>query len=948
MYPSFREFAIPSESLSELEPFYKLFCELSKLQNEKNEEKYSGLAELEETSKDLTLMYFLEIARRILVEGFTSDCDIIIITSNINSLIESEDLDIFFEQTPELKDIFASSILYLLPFTAGYYQKTGIIIPFTNLYSSVLELIFIHRPDNVELFNQYINFLLNDANQYQIIIALYFATKFNILDQNKEKVVNLVKFLLEKLPECEFIPEFQIQNQLNSETYHIFFNYLIKNGLMLYQEINFVQGIGQIFKFIDNFIHKEKSIKEEKDLIKKIIEFFNCLLRNIKPYKGLDEDYKTKILNILIQNVYVRAIMIIFKSDFENSYLLSQFFLVASDDFDFTFIISRKPNYFVHTIFCLSIFNELLGSEQHIFTDFYDIDYYYIIYLSNRQNVAQFIYFITTKYDNNLECISAISKFLMSLPEEQIKETHIFILTVLNDIVTLTKSTDKNILQMLYELIKKFIEVGEAVTSNEINSDKKFIYLFTFIRLINSSFYIIDKISEESEKKKIFEFYNNKAICLKKIIDDCTEETQNENYYKIFFTFLCKLFNNLLEYEYLKIDPKEIIPFVNEYFQLCITNDANTVKSNCAIALKDLDLFLESIFIYIEKCIKIVEKLIRIDNEKAEDAESEEDENEEENDINHFIRYFEDNISKISNLIKRANMADLEKSDIFSTDGQNIFVKLAKLLISTRFESINFETWCFKEESIKLFSALFSQVPNLFDWIQKYLKLINKHELCDYGEWSIPIITAISTRPEIIDQKYYDLIIPFLKKSIECILEDSDDGKIIATDYFLMFSSLLTRFFELGITDQLNIPSEDISSFVEFAIMTAPNDKDCEVDGHYKIIGHDLGVNILRLASFLLNHDDLSEIVEFLQMILNDFKIVGQEMRFIIIFLIDNVLKANEDEDFQKLKKFCLSNDSKKDDQYLKAYIENRDNLVNYETHPIFKLYKINDFMFDE
>ena len=38
-----------------------------------------------------------------------------------------------------------------------------------------------------------------------------------------------------------------------------------------------------------------------------------------------------------------------------------------------------------------------------------------------------------------------------------------------------------------------------------------------------------------------------------------------------------------------------------------------------------------------------------------------------QNDINHFIRYFEDNISKISNLIKRANMADLEKSDIFSS-----------------------------------------------------------------------------------------------------------------------------------------------------------------------------------------------------------------------------------------------------------------------------------------
>lgn len=879
-------------SKEDLDTFWNLLSQVLNIKDVKeNEVKMQIMSELDQTSKGFYSLCMIEISKQILVDNRTDYCDIIIPTSRLNILITTGQLQAFYIDE-SFKKYLAESILFLLPYAVKYFQKTNISSPFKNLFYGVVELIP-YTDENIDLFNQYIVSLLTKPNDFhQIVFVLHIARYYEIKDQTKPVIANLVNYMLEKLPSCEFISA--EESQLNCETYDTFFKFLKIKFENIYDQIDLETGFQHIFEFIENYIQKENPIKEENDLIRQILSFFKDLIISFIANHDIDEEIKNDISAMLIDYVCPRASYINNKSDFEFSDILSTFCWGISSIGDIV-----KTDLFFETIcnlLSIKTFDEQIASIVKFFDDYYDIDYDNFIVLSNRQIIARLLY---TRAKNDQEIITFYAERLISLPEEQINETHLFLISVLNDIVSLLNLND----ECLLNLNIRIHEIYEASLSQESHIDINIDFL-TFIRLINSSFYIfkknLDKINMliELSVKIANKLISNHQNCLG---ENSSEKDQNETKYSISFTFLCILIKNLQNDDLLN---KTVIEFVKQNCQYCITNDAITVISNYAITKRDSDLLQKSIYGLSAECLKVLAYLKGI-NDKEEEGENEEDnENDEDEKLaNHLIRQFRNNISNISNLIKYINTSD---SKIFEIQKENMLFELAEKLLSYKLESFEFlKTWSFKNESIVLFSALFSKVPNLLECIEIYIKLIEENKINNYGEWLFPIIKAISIRSDLIDQNYYDLIIPHLTGSIESICKEID-SKSMPTNDFLIFSFLISQFLKLGFKKQLDIPMDDIQKFIDFSNQTSPTIEDCENDNCFNIAKHEIGANNLKLASFLLTQNH-SEIMEFLIDIYENSKIVGKEMRIIIIILIDEVLNATEKEFLQDIRQFCLS-----------------------------------------
>ena len=193
----------------------------------------------------------------------------------------------------------------------------------------------------------------------------------------------------------------------------------------------------------------------------------------------------------------------------------------------------------------------------------------------------------------------------------------------------------------------------------------------------------------------------------------------------------------------------------------------------------------------------------------------------------------------------------------------------------------------------------------------------------------------------------YNYIINVLKEYIEKTVETVGELKMINTIDFLYTNSLIIRLLELNLFPQIEISAEDFAYFSDFVINTLPSEEYCRISTDYDREAHELGIWIFRLASFLVKNDDLNEIGEVFQQLINEGKIVCEEMRYMMIFLIDNLLNANDDENLRELRQRCLINDLAVDESATNTYSNHDENFLCYVSHPIYKFNTIDNFVFD-
>ena len=183
---------------------------------------------------------------------------------------------------------------------------------------------------------------------------------------------------------------------------------------------------------------------------------------------------------------------------------------------------------------------------------------------------------------------------------------------------------------------------------------------------------------------------------------------------------------------------------------------------------------------------------MRISEQLKEQEEEEEEEENKEKKVEHIIRHFNENVSKLSNIIKNIDISCFDEN-AFTISKENKLVEFSQILIIT-----DTGTWTFIYGSIEFFSALFSKVPNMVQWINFYLVLVNEFGKFYYDEWPIPVTSAISCRPELIDQEFIDHIFNVSKDYIEESIINYGEKKLIDTVCFLYINSLITRLFEIS------------------------------------------------------------------------------------------------------------------------------------------------------
>ena len=203
MYPSNCEFTISDEILANVDEYYGLYYAALNLVNEQNEEETRRiLLAFEDVSKNLeTPLYLIEIARRIFVDESNNYGSILTITAYLNKLFLSrKQISETCGSNPVYYNMIVSSILYLLPYAAQYFQITNDLTCFTNLYSCLLQVFATYKEENQELINQYIDLLINPENPYQNIIGILFASKFSLCEPVAGKLILYITTLLGSLP----------------------------------------------------------------------------------------------------------------------------------------------------------------------------------------------------------------------------------------------------------------------------------------------------------------------------------------------------------------------------------------------------------------------------------------------------------------------------------------------------------------------------------------------------------------------------------------------------------------------------------------------------------------------------------------------------------------------------------------------------------------------------
>lgn len=943
MYTSHTDFFIPEGTEVMSQEFFTTFCLHQEIQTE--EEKKIYLSSLHEYETNPSLPFcLLEMIKELLVDKNEEyDGYLDMFTAYLIKLFEVKKIiHKTCKQNTEYRINLFSSILYLLPYAAQLFQENQQILCFKHLYSALILEMNNYDDQAINLFNQYIYELLSDetATPHKVIISMIFAKNFPILAPNNEMFLQNIVFLLQNLPKCN------LDNEIEKLSYQTLFAdlcFVLKEYLAV-DSINLNLFTEAIDQYILYFIQKCRSdegnsaFNAEIELIEQISLFILEILDDNKDdLKPLKNTYKLIVQNL--SNIfYKRGIDLISSSDYLLSSTVSRVICKTA-----RYITIDDPNYLVQFIFVSSALSqkdkdEIDESEDIFFYDFYDISCFKNNDFSNRQSICFFI-------QQFPQALNVIASFLEFSKTDHITEDHFFLISVSN-IVIAYHNVDRSTKETFYQLTIDYMKIASEIL-NELTSQNFFhnientIFILTIYQFINSSLFFLN--DEEIST------FNNEISRLMNIVETFSEEFPSDNHVRIFFTFCCILATKLIERSMLTVLLDQIVPFTDKYFDNCITNHAIKLMSIFAFDDKNIELLLKVFERYFSECENIISEVLSKSSSVDEDEDEEEEnlkditfELPKDKQSEYNLRYFSDNISRMSKIIR----------DIDFSYFNDIQDKLQNIL---RFLIVKGEDWPFINESIALASAILIKAPNFKEWTQFYTdSAFESKRHAFYSEWINPLIEMVSMKPEIVDQEYADFLLLKAKKCIEDSVDTENGGTIdrkpMSTIDALNRIALVMRVFEFGVSSEINFQPEIVSFFLDILIQTLPNEQDLEEnDEDFFIEDHKFGINMLKLASFLaLPELNVEDLIQFLNEIVNQGQVVCNEMRYIIIILIDNVIKPNEDSELNELRDLCLTNKIPKNDSFNQIYISNINYLFGNMNHPIYTLYPIENFVFDD
>lgn len=241
-----------------------------------------------------------------------------------------------------------------------------------------------------------------------------------------------------------------------------------------------------------------------------------------------------------------------------------------------------------------------------------------------------------------------------------------------------------------------------------------------------------------------------------------------------------------------------------------------------------------------------------------------------------------------------------------------------------------------KEECIQLVSMIFEKVPDVKKWIEAYFTFIKDADrISDYGEWVEPVVILVSNRPDSIDQEICNFILGFMNSLIE--------EKIIGDDYYIedltMFFSLAIRLFGLSYVKQVSIPQQVLLSYFKLINNYIENNGRDEI-----VIINEI---LLTSSAILAGLEYKEPITDFINRIIQMECTISNEMRFMIIFLINNFIPENDRPKFVKIMQECLDNSISKGKKFENAYLSNRKYFFSNIAHPIMNYKKLDNFIFE-
>lgn len=962
MYPSECEFLMPDGIESMTHTFFTQYC-LPFADNTPKDhaELVEALRIFQEHEKNPETPFFiLEIIKEILIDKNAEyEKFLIPITGNLSRIIESGHGFIqYLKENPDYKSALESSVLFLLPYTASYFQETDEIALFDLLFSAVTIICYVY--DRRELFNRYISFLINDLNPHGAIIILYFSRVFGIDDENKKNISDLISAIVSKLPESD------LTNTIENLTYNFLFSHLceIISRVYIFNYIDisaFLQPIEQYFinfttKYEENDVDNEIR-QQEANFIGKIMSFISTFLNDFSNRNFyVVQQNRENIISIMPLFSYIifkHAMQLAISSKYTLSPEISKLLINSVShlvDYEGKNLFETEIEYFINLIFQLTTFSqedygEISQSEESFFFDFYDIDFLKSDQYSSRQSLSLMLskYISQTK---SVTIINYIAVFLKSIDQGQLNEQHFFLLSILNHLISHYKVADKNMLLMFLEINTNFLNHGtEIVTSicdeNSFEELPNILFIYTFYFLINSSFYLLSITGNFVDNSSIYESYNNEIYRLMIITQKFIEELPKNNYSSIFFTMFCIFLDNLIDHDKLSIQEQQLNEIVGKYYELCFTNHGIKLVHKASENGNDPTLLLQSFYHFYENCRSMIDELIGMLREKSGKDENEEEELEVDfsRDSEYIIRYFGDNVTKMSKII---GIVDYSAFDEQKLKDFSLF-----LTVKGR------NDWPFYLECIDLMSAILSRAPNMKEWTEFYVNNVNEAERVAncYSEFVIPIITGISNQPELVDQQFFDYLLLLIKKCMATWTNKSEDENgqnsksYMATWDALLSYALVIRLFEISLSSEITIQPSEVEYFVNFAIEIMPSENDDEnEDIHFD--DQELQTNILKLAGYLALPDpNQDEIFALFTYMFENGQIICPEIRYMIIYLIDNVFNSDDNEQLAQLRENCLNNKTPKDQKYIDLYRADNEYFVNNVTHPIYNLYMVENFV---
>lgn len=962
MYPSEFEFLIPDGIESMTHVFFTQYC-LPFVDNtpKDNADLVESLRIFQEHEKNPETPFFiLEIIKEILIDKNAEyEKFLIPIAGNLNRIAESGySFSQYLKANPDYKSALESSVLFLLPYAASYFQETDEITLFDLLFSTLICISCIC--ERRELFNRYINFLFSDLNPHGVIIILNFGRIYGIDDENKKNFCDLISTIVSKLPECD------LTNTIENLTYNFLFSYLseIIGRVYIFNYMDIATFLQPLEQYLINFTQKyeendfDSEIRQqETDLIEKIVSFISVFLTEFsnKSYYVVLQN-RESIATIMPHFSYIifkYATQLIISSKYLLSPQISRLLIKSVShliDYDEKNLFETEIDYFINLIFQLTTFSqedysEISQSEESFFFDFYDIDFTKSDQYSSRQSLSMMLHKYITK-TKSFSIINYIAFFLRSVDQGQLNEQHFFLLSVLNHLIAHYKVADKNMLLNILEINGLFLNHGSEIVKNICGENSfeelpNILFIYTFYFLINSSFYLLSITDNFFDNSSIYELYNNEICNLMNITQKFIEELPMNNYSSIFFTMYCIFLNNLIDHEKLAIPEQQLNEIVGKYYECCFTNHGIKLIHKASENGNDPTLLLQSFYHFYENCQSMIAELINMLREKNEKGENEEEDLEVEldRDSEYIVRYFGDNVSKMSKIILIVDYSAFDEQ---------------KLKDFSYFLTVKGKNnWPFYIECIDFMSAILSKAPNMKEWTEFYVNNINESERVanSYSEFFIPIISGVSNQPELVDQQFFDHLLLEIKKCMEVWTNKSGDENgqniriYMATWDALLSYALIIRLFEISLSSEIAIQPSDVEYFVNLAIEIMPNANDEEnEDIHFD--DQDLQTNILKLAGYLAlpdpNHE---EILALFTLMFNNGQIICPEIRYMIIYLIDNVLNSDDNEQLAQLRESCLNNKTPKDQKYVDLYRADSEYFANNVTHPIYKLYAIENFV---